>query len=107
MAEARRASRSWGGAHLLGGLGAALEQLQHDRPLQQRVVGQEHHAAAAGADLAEELVLLDDAALHGCIIAVRPGWISGVSTVPASGTMIFERKFMGSVRLEARILSSV
>jgi hypothetical protein len=40
------------GPHLLLGLRTALEQLQHDRPLQQRVVGQKHHPAAARTDLA-------------------------------------------------------
>ena len=58
-----------GGAHLLGGEGAALEQLEHDGALQERVVGEVDDAAAAGADLAHELVLLDDAALHEGIIS--------------------------------------
>jgi hypothetical protein len=40
------------GPHLLLGLGTAFEQLQHDRPLQQRVVGQKHHSAASRTDLA-------------------------------------------------------
>ena len=48
-----------GGAHLLQRLRAALEQLEHDGPLQQRVGGEVDDAAAARADLADDLVVLD------------------------------------------------
>ncbi len=57
------------GAHLLDGEVAALEELDDDGALQEGVVGEKHDPAAAGADLADELVLLDDAALHASIIA--------------------------------------
>ena len=53
-----------GGAHLLDGEIAALEELDDDGSLQKSVVGEKHDSAAAGADLPDELVLLDDAALH-------------------------------------------
>jgi hypothetical protein len=59
-----------GGAHLLGGLGTALEELENDGALEESVVREVHDTAAAGADLAEELVLPDDAASHGVIISV-------------------------------------
>ncbi len=58
-----------GGAHLLDGQVAALEEFEHDGALEERVVGQEYDAAAASADLADELVLLDDPSLHAFIIA--------------------------------------
>ena len=58
-----------GGAHLLGGEVAALEELEDDGALEEGVVGEVDDAAAAGADLADELVLLDLAALHDFIIA--------------------------------------
>ncbi len=58
-----------GGAHLLEREGSALEELEHDGSLEQRVVREEDDAAAAGADLADELVVLDDASLHRFIIA--------------------------------------
>ena len=57
------------GTHLLSRQGTALEQLQHNRPLQQRVGCQKDDAGAAGPDLADKLVVADDAALHGSIIA--------------------------------------
>ncbi len=58
-----------GGAHLLGGEGAAFEELEDDGSLEERVVGEEDDAGSAGTDLADELVLLDDATLHRFIIA--------------------------------------
>ena len=58
-----------GGAHLLDGEVAALEELEHDGALEEGVVGEVDDAAAAGADLADELVLLDHASLHAFIIA--------------------------------------
>ena len=58
-----------GGAHLLKRLGAALEELEHDRPLQQRVGCEVHNARAARSDLAQELIVPDCAALHDFIIA--------------------------------------
>ncbi len=69
MAEARRASRSLGDAHLLGGEVAALEELEDDGALEEGIVGEIDDSAAAGADLADELVLLDLASLHEFIIA--------------------------------------
>jgi hypothetical protein len=39
------------GAHLLERERAALEQLEHDRPLQQRVGGEEDHAAEPPAPI--------------------------------------------------------
>jgi len=53
-----------GGADLLGGLGAALEELEDDGALQKGVIGEEYNAAAAGTDLADKFVLPDDPALH-------------------------------------------
>ena len=53
-----------GRPHLLGCQRAALQQLQHHGPLQQRVVCQEHHAATACAQLAVQFVVFDDAVLH-------------------------------------------
>ena len=58
-----------GGAHLLDGEVAALEELEDDGALEEGVVGEVHDSAAAGADLADELVLLDHAPLHAFIIA--------------------------------------
>ena len=57
------------GAHLLDGEAAALEKLEDDGALEESVVGEVDYAAAACADLADELVLLYLAALHGSIIA--------------------------------------
>ena len=64
-----------GGAHLLGGEVAALEELEDDGALEEGVVGEVDDAAAAGADLADELVLLDFAALHDFIIASVGVWM--------------------------------
>ncbi len=58
-----------GGAHLLDGEVAALEEFEDDGALEEGVGGEEDDAAAACADLADKLVLLDFAALHGSIIA--------------------------------------
>ena len=57
------------GAHLLDGEVAALEELEDDGALEEGVVGEVYDSAAAGADLADELVLLDLASLHELIIA--------------------------------------
>jgi hypothetical protein len=62
-----------GGAHLLGGEVAALEELEDDGTLEESVVGEVHDTTAAGADLADELVLLDLASLHDSIIASVEG----------------------------------
>ncbi len=59
------------GAHLLDGQVAALQQLEDNGALEEGVVRQVDHAAAARADLANEFVLLDDASLHASIIASR------------------------------------
>ncbi|WP_433964797.1 hypothetical protein [Tunturiibacter gelidiferens] len=64
-----------GGAHLLDREVAALEEFEDDGALEEGVVGEEHDAAAACADLADELVLLDLAALHGLIIAMGGVWM--------------------------------
>ena len=61
-----------GGAHLLEGERAALEDFEHDGALEQGVVGEVHDAAAAGADLADELVVLDCAVLHSA--SSLAGW---------------------------------
>ncbi len=57
------------GADLLQRLRAALEQLEDDRTLQERVGGQVDDARPTGADLAQKLVVADCAALHALIIA--------------------------------------
>ena len=64
-----------GGAHLLNGEVAALEEFEDDGALEEGVCGEKHDTAAAGADLADELVLLDLAALHGLIIARGEVWM--------------------------------
>ena len=64
-----------GGPHLLGGEVAALEELEDDGALEEGVVGEIDDATAAGPDLADELVLLDLAALHGSIIASVRVWM--------------------------------
>src|ERR1700722_3151964 len=64
-----------GGAHLRKGEVGALEELEDDRALEERVVGKVDDAAAACADLADELVLLYLAALHGSLLqGPRGGW---------------------------------
>ena len=63
-----------GGPHLLGGEVAALEELEDDGALEEGVVGKIDDTAAAGADLADELVLLDLASLHLFIIARASVW---------------------------------
>ena len=67
MAEASRASRSTVGAHLLGRQHAGVQHLQHHRPLQQRVVGLVDHAAAAGAQPPQNLVMCNRLAFHRCL----------------------------------------
>ncbi len=52
-----------GGAHLLLGEGAALEDLEHDGAHELGVVGEVDDAAAAGAELAGQLIV-GDGALH-------------------------------------------
>jgi hypothetical protein len=64
-----------GGAHLLGGEVAAFQELEDDGALEEGVVGEVDDAAAAGADLADELVLLDLASLHDFIIARAGVWM--------------------------------
>ena len=64
-----------GGAHLFGGEIAALEEFEDDGALEEGVVGEVDDAAAAGADLADELVLLDLASLHHFIIASVWVWM--------------------------------
>ena len=64
-----------GDAHLLGGEVAALEEFEDDGALEEGVVGKVDDAAAAGADLADELVLLDLASLHDFIIASVGVWM--------------------------------
>ena len=64
-----------GGAHLLGGEVAALEEFEDDGALKEGVVGKVDDSAAAGADLADELVLLDLASLHEFIIASAGVWM--------------------------------
>ena len=64
-----------GGAHLLDGEVAALEELEDDGTLEEGVVGEVHDSAAACADLADKLVLLDYAALHEFIIARGMVWM--------------------------------
>jgi hypothetical protein len=53
---------------------AALEELEDDGALEEGVVREVDDAAAAGADLADELVLLDLASLHEFIIARVRMW---------------------------------
>jgi hypothetical protein len=60
---------------LLGGEIAALEEFEDDGALEEGVVGKVNDAAAAGADLADELVLLDLASLHQFIIASARAWM--------------------------------
>ncbi len=55
-----------GGAQLLRREQAGAQNLEHHRALQQRVVGQVHHAAAAGAEAANDLVVLDGLSFHRC-----------------------------------------
>ena len=62
------------GTDLLQRQRAALEQLEDDGPLQQRIRGQIHDAAAARANFADELVVPDCAALHTLIIARLGPW---------------------------------
>ena len=75
------------GADLLQRERAALEQLEDDRALQQRVGGQIDDTRSARADLALDLVVADCAALHALIIArlqrspqamlsIHPYWVS-------------------------------
>ena len=52
------------GPHLFGREQAGAENLEHDGALQQHVVGQIDHAAAARAQLAENLVMFDGSSLH-------------------------------------------
>src|SRR6202020_3160498 len=54
-----------GGADLLDGEVAALEEFEDDGALEEGVGGEEDDSAAAGTDSADELVVLDGAALHG------------------------------------------
>src|SRR5665213_168072 len=58
-------------AHLFERLRAALEQLDDDWSLQKRVRGEIDDARAAGADLANDLVVLNGAALHSPLSQVR------------------------------------
>ena len=69
-----------GGPHLLDGEVAALEELEDDGALEEGVVGEVDDATAAGPDLADELVLLDLAALHVSIIASVRVWMMKVRT---------------------------
>ena len=55
------------GAHLLDGEQAGAQNLEHHGPLQQRVVGQVDHAAASGAQAAENFVMFNRFARHGSI----------------------------------------
>ena len=57
------------GAHLLGGEIAALEELDDDGPLQEGVGREKDDARAAGTDLTDKLILLDNATLHEAIIS--------------------------------------
>ena len=53
-----------GGAHLLRGQHAALQNFEHNRAHQLGVIGQVHDAAAADTQAALQLVMLDNAMLH-------------------------------------------
>ncbi len=64
-----------GGAHLLNGEIAALEEFEDDGTLEEGVGGEIDDSAAARADLADELVLLDLTSLHEFIIASDWVWM--------------------------------
>ena len=61
-----------GGAHLLGRQQPGAQDLEHHGALQQRVVGQVNHAAAAGAQPADDLVMFDRLAFHSAALSL-PG----------------------------------
>jgi hypothetical protein len=58
-----------GRPHLLQRQRAALQQLHDYRALQQRVIRKVHDSTAACTNLADELVVLDDASGHSLIIS--------------------------------------
>ena len=57
-----------GHTHLLDGEIAAFEELEDYGALEESVSGEEDYSAAAGSDLADELVVLNCAALHTSLL---------------------------------------
>src|SRR5579875_1114200 len=61
-----------GGASFLGAERAGAQNLEHYRPLQQRVVGQVDNAASAFAETAHDFVVFDRSALHPSLPVYEP-----------------------------------
>ncbi len=97
MAEARRASRRIVDAQLLGRHQAGAQDLQHHRALQQRVVGQVDHAAASGAQPADDFVMFNRLALHLDLVSVYRWFINAVSTGKKRTKSVISRRALDLV----------